>query len=95
MRRTDTRLPTAPTVAVALILALGAIGNFDVAEELEQEAATKLIRPQIAARMADPRDAPRCPRLNAAGEHLSREIAHQADGRDWEHDCRYTTKGKP
>jgi chorismate-pyruvate lyase len=37
----------------------------------------------------DPLDPPRCPKANAAGHPLLREVALSADGGPWIHACEY------
>lgn len=88
-RRQQDRLPMPSplTVLLGVVLAFGAIGNADFADELEREAEAKQIRPRIASH---PWDAPKCPKVNAAGDWLDREIAHNADARGWTFSCAYT-----
>lgn len=89
-RRQQDRLPMPSplTILIALVVAFGAIGNFDYAEELDREAQAKVIRPQIAKQ--HPWDAPKCLKQNSAGEWLDMQIAHNPDARGWTFSCAYT-----
>lgn len=56
----------------------------------DQRVAQDTTRPvQIVDARPDPLNPPRCPKRNAAGELLLREVAMQADGGDWTHACEY------
>lgn len=81
--------PRPATLAVACVLALGAVGSMDYADEIGREAEAKALRPIIASADPDPTRAPQCPPRNVEGERLERQIAHQADGGHWMHDCKY------
>lgn len=95
MRRADLRavLPSPITVGIALVLAFGMVGNFDYADEIAREAEAKVLRPEIASQRTriETSAAPRCPKQNAAGEWLRREVAANSDFKPWTYSCDYYT----
>lgn len=90
MRRADIRGPRPLTVLIALVIAFGAVGNADYADELEREAEAKVLRPELASRRSISA-APRCPKQNAAGEWLRAELATNSDFKPWTYSCDYDT----
>ena len=80
-RRQDPIGPRPFTVLVAVVLAFGALGNADFAEELNREAEAKETRPK--------RLATNCPARNAVGEWKRAEVTQCADGGHCWHQCYY------
>lgn len=79
-------VPYPRTAALALVLALGAIGNQDYADELAREADAKERLPDIVrSREYEP-----CPRVSPDGRPLRIEVAYRNDGMwNWRRECHY------
>lgn len=75
---------------VALLILIGVpgvLGNMQFADELEIEAAYKVMRPVVATKF--PPEVLKCKRINAAGQHLRIEISERHDDTQWVHECHY------
>jgi len=71
------------------LLAIGMLGNFDFAAELEMEAEEKEMRPARVVKMN--KDYQDCIKLRSR-EWLRFQVAHKSDKSDWQIHCEY---GKP